>query len=89
MAYQLHQNRTVSAQQNMPQVVTLGAIEMHNITQSKIQPHFDVLKLLFLYPAAYRTATVMPNRSLFRIPISTSLKVHTSQMCRFVQDQSL
>ncbi len=25
------------------------------------------------YPAAYRTATVMPNRSLFGIPISTSL----------------
>ena len=26
------------------------------------------------YPAAYKTATVMPNRSLCGIPISTSLK---------------
>ena len=28
-----------SVQQNLPQVVTLGAIELHNITQSRIQPH--------------------------------------------------
>ncbi len=32
------------------------------------------------YPAAYRTATVMPNRSLFRIPISTSLTNNISSI---------
>ena len=35
------------------------------------------------YPAAYRTATVMPNRSLFRIPISTSLTKKQWNPCKW------